>query len=434
MTDKKDLDSRFLALLQERIETFFMIGNYVIKNEISTSRRFDFSIMQEILLLEIFLDNHGSRTNKKYAYFTELVATIRNLANIMYFSKHVIERIPIYQIEESKKNEQALFDRTEEFYLWALLTMRKLYNAVTLEAHSLGLKTPTGEFEVKTHKMGPEDDFQLEYNIEIDEVELGVKRILELTNKYRKVARAIQRENFGKRYKPKDLPTLIPLRVDEKKARKFQNILHGVQSDYDTYVRGSSEEQQNPNLKRLKGYISISMHLLEIVSWMSHICERHLCSIRTTPVKERIAEIIGAEELLQEMVLFGMNNANKYLMLGNDAAEKILTFYSNPISMELPVPKPIGFHARPSHYISLIVNEFGTDVFLIFDGHEYSCKSVMMLLQAGAEISEAGLETVTFKGDEKVLNDLKILAENNYCEDSDIPPALNYLRIARNFL
>ena len=429
----KKNDLEFKRLIEKKATRFFEIGNLVLNNEIPLSQKFDMQVMQEILLLEIFLDNYGARTNKKYIYFTELVASIRNFTNIMYTTKHIFDRVSFYQVEENKKAEENLKEKINEFYLWSIKSFKRLYDEAFKEAKRLNIaitkKVLTGDF------LGEEECvFQLEHNVEIDEVELGIQRILEITHKYRKVAKSIHRENFGKRVKPKDFETLIPLRVDEKKARKFQNILHGVQSDYDTYVKGSLEEKKHSNLKTLRGFIAMPMHLLQILSWLSHFYERHLPTVRKTEIKKKMSSLIDNNELIHFLVYFTMNTCHKYLHKGNEIAEQILTYYSKPITIELPVPEPIGFHARPSHYISLIVNEFGTDVFLVVNGQEYSCKSVMNLLQAGGEIAELGLKKVTFKGDEKVLNHIKILAEHNYCEDNDIPPELNYLRIARNFL
>ncbi len=92
----------------------------------------------------------------------------------------------------------------------------------------------------------------------------------------------------------------------------------------------------------------------------------------------------------------------------------------------------MGFHARPATYVSLIVNEYGTDVYLIVDNERYSAKSVMALLEAGWILADKGAKSVVYEGDRRVLQDLKILAEHNYCEDQDIPRELSYLRVLRN--
>jgi phosphotransferase system HPr (HPr) family protein len=109
-----------------------------------------------------------------------------------------------------------------------------------------------------------------------------------------------------------------------------------------------------------------------------------------------------------------------------------MSAYAEKVQYELSIPKPLGFHARPSTYVSLIVNEHGTDVEMIVDSKRYNAKSVINLLMAAGYISEKGYQKVIFEGDKRVLDDLKILSENNYCEDQKIPPELNYLRILRN--
>ena len=98
------------------------------------------------------------------------------------------------------------------------------------------------------------------------------------------------------------------------------------------------------------------------------------------------------------------------------------------ISCELPIPQPHGFHARPSTYLSLIAREHRKDIFLIVDDEKYSVKSVMSLLQAGGVIADKGYQRIRFEGDKRALDDIKILAENNYCEDLKIPPELSYLK------
>ncbi len=432
-TSKTQDEAEFLLQLQEVSSTFFKIGNTLRNCNVSTSKKFDLILLQETQLLENFLDDSGARGNKTYHSFAELVASVRNFATIMYLSMHVKNRIPIYQIEKKEEAEHELIEKVENFHNWASEQMNLLFKETFTEAHHIGLLTPTTAVE-NHFRTNEKTAIKLERNIERDDVEDGVKKILELTSKFRKTARYIQHENFGKRYKQKDLERLIPFRIDEKKARKFRNNLHGVQSDYDTYVKGSSEEEKNQSLKQLRGFISFSMHMLDIITWMAHFYERHLATVRIDETKQKISNIINHNEFLERLVKFGMNNCHHYLQAGNEIAENILTFYSKPITIELPVPEPIGFHARPSHYLSLVVNEYGTDVFMIVEGEEYSCKSVMMLLQAGAILAENEAKTVVFKGDEKVLHDIKILAEQNYCEDKDIPQELNYLRIARNYL
>ncbi len=49
------------------------------------------------------------------------------------------------------------------------------------------------------------------------------------------------------------------------------------------------------------------------------------------------------------------------------------------------------------------------------------------MLQAGGAIADKGYQTVLFEGSKRVLDDIKILAAHNYCEEEDIPKQLSYL-------
>jgi hypothetical protein len=77
----------------------------------------------------------------------------------------------------------------------------------------------------------------------------------------------------------------------------------------------------------------------------------------------------------------------------------------------------------------MIARRYGEgDLFLVIDGEKYNAKSVMSLLQAGGLISDKGYQTVTFVGDKRALEDIKVLAKHNYCEEKKIPARLSYLR------
>ena len=52
----------------------------------------------------------------------------------------------------------------------------------------------------------------------------------------------------------------------------------------------------------------------------------------------------------------------------------------------------------------------------------------MSLLQAGGVIADKGYQMIHFEGDKKALEDIKVLAESNYCEDMNIPAQLSYLQ------
>ena len=106
----------------------------------------------------------------------------------------------------------------------------------------------------------------------------------------------------------------------------------------------------------------------------------------------------------------------------------MLKIFVKTVRYELPVPDPLGLHARPSTYVSKVVRHYEGEAWMILEGEKYDARSVMSLLQAGGLLADKGYKTVTFEGDKRVLDDLKMLASFNYCEEREVPVELEYLR------
>lgn len=424
-------DEDFLPLIQDVSSGFFKIYNYLISDSGEFTKRFYSHLMTETDHFEIFLDDHGARQNKRWIFFAELVASIRNFATVAFQLKHLMDRYPDYNIDEPEDESAEFTTETNNTLSFLNDSIRSLFNAAASEAISLKIailesKIDKDEFkEITVRKHLPTD-------VEEEKVKNEEERILELSRKYRKVAKIFREENLGRKRNINELIELIPSKIDEKKAQKIKNMIHSAQSDYDTYVKNTPVEKTNENLKRLRGHISLPLHLMEMVRWLSHFYERHENQIRKGTAKEKIAAIVDKNILLDRIVNFSLFYSDRYLQKGNATAEQILTAYVKNIQYELPIPHPLGFHARPATYISMIVNEHGTDVSLIVDGNRYNAKSVLSIMEAGGLIADKGLKMVIFEGDKKVLDDIKILSNYNYCEECDIPRELNYVRILRN--
>ena len=423
-------ETDFAPMVSAAGEPFFAFYNYFLTCDLKALVKKDYSDFAQICNnLESFLDDHGARNNKYWAYFAELVASIRNLSIAAYILRHVLDR----QVDYHGGPDHAPLDgfaeegfRTLDFLNSSLLNLSK---AVEEEAKRFDVRM-TGEV-YKPHRDVRETFFILPKNMEESRVKNKEERIVELIHKVRKVAKISSQEDIRREADPEKLALMVPTRIDEKKARKLKNIIHGVQSDYDTYVKNTEVERESADLKSLRGYISIPLHLLEMVRWISHFYERHEDAIRQSEETVKISAIVKKELVLDRLVNFGYFYSDQYLQKARRISEKVLNLYVTAVQYELPVPAK-GFHARPSTYISLIVNEHGTDVFLLVDGQRFNAKSVMNLMMAAGMIYDMGLKTVVFEGDQRVLDDLKILAEHNYCEDQEIPRELNYLRILRN--
>ncbi|MBI4667240.1 MAG: HPr family phosphocarrier protein [Nitrospinae bacterium] len=424
-------EEEFLPLVQEKCQNFMAILSVHQDETMSVNKLYYFTLLQEAERLEGFLDDHGARSNKRWFGFAELVACVRNFAMAGFHLYHVLDRYSDYLAGESTQLSREFQDSAYKTLERFSAVFNRFYQTLVEEAASQGVSIftkpmATGQWDLKVTPQLPYTLTDGEDTLEEDE------RLISIAQSYRKAVRAFRESRLDRKVKAASLGEIIPSRLNETLFAEFETRLHSIQSEYDTYIKGGKVWKHDERANRLRGLTAIPMHLFDFLRWLAHFYERHESDNRKSQLKERIASIAPDEELLNIILNFGLRFSGKYLGEGVKVAERILTSFVKPISYELPIPKPQGFHARPATYVSLVVQEHGTDVFMLVNGEKYDCRSVLDLLQAGGAVADHSLNTVVFEGDRRALDDLKILAENNYCEDRDIPQELSYLRILRN--
>jgi phosphotransferase system HPr-like phosphotransfer protein len=389
------------------------------------------TLLNEALAYETFLDDHGARENAAWEYHTEQVASVRNLGIAAFHLRHILDRFERCYLDHLDDDDLRFVEGLESTLEFLNVSLHRLAEEACREASLLGLELPEVE---PLPQVGSDARLpgRLPRTGEQIVVEDGDARMLALVRKVRKVFGLTRDFGVHPGLSTDELLEVIPTKLDVKRIQKIKNLLQGVQSDYDTYVSRTALEAEDATLPRLRGTCATSLHLLEALRWLTHFYERHLDPIRQNLIKKRMCELVDKDELLDHAINHLYQDAVAYLEKANRCAEDMLTSYAHVEQVELPLPKPLGFHARPATYVSLIVNEFGTDVYALVGQERYSAKSVMALLEAGWILSEKGSSTVVFEGDERVLKDLQLLADHNYCEDQDIPRQLSYLRILRN--
>ncbi|MBC8283613.1 MAG: HPr family phosphocarrier protein [Nitrospinae bacterium] len=420
----------FLKIVKEPSQLFFTASNdfsKIVEGKSGVSRKIYSRLMQESEYLESVLDEHGARENKSWSFFSEYIACIRNLAIAAFYIKHILDRYPYYKLKEPKAIDDefhAAANRTLEFINRSILNLKD----EAIRAGKLnGLDVTAG--------MGSDDDFfkiesnkRLPKNILDDEVKEERERAIDLCQKYRKIAKLIQEAKIEKSDDLKTFRALIPSKLDERIVRMYKEHIHSVQSEYDTYVKNTSLEKDHEDLSNFRGYVSMPLHLLEVVLWLCHFYERHEDDIRHGECKQSISRMVNKDELLGHIVNFGFYFSKHFLREGDKIAIAILSGLVKNIRAEVTIPQPLGFHARPSTYISLIARQYEGELHMLVDGEKYNAKSVMSLLQAGGAIADKGYKTIEFEGSQQAIEDVKMLAQYNYCEEGEFPRKLSYLR------
>lgn len=423
-------EDEFLKIVQEPSVLFFKVSalfSEKINSGKEISRKFYSSLIQETEYLESVLDEHGARENKTWSFFSEYVACMRNLTIAAFYIKHILDRYPYYCLDESDDNVQAFNVSAHKALEFLNSSIQGLRIEVIKTGEANGLEIPQERFSMNEFS-DIESNKRLPRTILEDEVKEEQERILDLCQKYRKVAKMVKGIGFDRSDNLETFRHIIPSKLDEKLVRMFKELVHSVQSEYDTYVKNTKMEQSQADLKHLRGYISMPLHLLEVALWLCHFYERHEDDIRHGECKQQISKIVNKEALLGQIFNFAFHYSKYYLQEGDKLVKEILKGFVEIVKAEVPIPHPLGFHARPSTYISLIARHHEGELYMLIDDEKFNAKSVMSLLQAGGLLADKGYQKVTLEGSRQAINDAKLLAQNNYCEEGEFPRQLSYLR------
>jgi len=422
-------EDEFLKLAQEHSQNFLKIYNFLREHKPRT-RRFYAHLIEESEELESFLDDHCARENKTWYLFGELVACIRNLAKAAFILKHVFNRYPAYDLNDDEAD--TFLTEAQNVSTFLDETILSLYEEIKKESLRLELEFPGGTLkEDFFREIYPQK--RLPYTID-EEKDLNAQKITaKIATQYLNVIKKFDYFgwNCGKSNSD-DLKDTIPNKVNEERSRELITLIHNLQSTYDHYIKYTPLESQDERLKRFRGYISMSLHLLSVVSWLSHFYQRHVHTTRHGSGRYEISAIIDGSDIVDIMVNFVLFYINRYLQTGKNLATDILEKYIEIDTCELKIPENLGFHLRPATLVGRLAAYYGTKLSLIVDGREYDASSVLSITLAGGLIARKGYKTVLFKGDKRVLRDLKLLSEYNYGEDergnqSTLPPELSHL-------
>ncbi|MBW1690035.1 MAG: hypothetical protein DRG87_12810 [Deltaproteobacteria bacterium] len=423
-------EEEFLPLAQEHSRNFLKIYNYLHAQNKHLPRRFYAHLIEESEELESFLDDHCARDNKAWYFFGELVACIRNLSKVAFILKHILYRYPAYELYEDEA--EGFLRKTKNVSTFIDKTILSFYQEIGRESKRLGMTMPKGTLK---------DDFfreiypqkRLPYTIDGEEDFDAQKVAAGIGTQYLRVIEKWEyfEWGFGK-VKLDDLKDMIPDSVNEERSREVITLIHNLQSTYDHYIKHTPLESQDEGLKRFRGYISLPLHLLNVINWLSHLYQRHIHTAGRHGRRKEVSHIINGTRILDIVVNYALLYTNRYLQTGKGLADDILGRYIKVGTCEVKVPEGLGFHLRPATLVARIAAYYGTKLHLIVDGQEYDASSILSITMAAGLIARKGHKTVAFMGDERALRDLRRLSEFNYGEDergnrTALPPDLSHL-------
>lgn len=399
---------------------------------IAFSQKFYSTLISSSMLLEDFLDFHGAKNNENWYFYRELTAAVRHLSLAANFHKHISNRLVFYDLSDVG-DFPAQGDITLNFLDSILLKMAPV---ILKEAQRLKIKMPEDAYtaadfpSIVTHRM-------LDYNIDDKDKDQQKKNIVKISSEFLNIAKSFDQLKFYDPYPYKEILTLVPEKVNEVEIRRYEMLVHNLQSSFDTYVIHGGFRFGNRELKQLRGYFSVVLHLLQMVGRLLHFYERHLYEAGYKriykKVQVRLSKLVNPKTLLDRTINYGLFYACHFLTNGIDLAQKILNVNIERSGIKVGVPVKLGFHSRPCLLVAKIVQHYGGQVELCVGSDRFDASSVLDLQWAGGKIQKENLDQVIFEGDVRALKDIEILASVNYGEDTmgkgvPLPEALSYLK------
>jgi phosphotransferase system HPr-like phosphotransfer protein len=277
----------------------------------------------------------------------------------------------------------------------------------------------------------------LDYDIDDTDKDLQKKNIVKIASEFLSIAANFEPLGFYESYELKEILEIVPSKVNEVEMRRFEMLVHNLQSSFDTYVIHGGYRFGNRELKELRGFFSVVFHLLQMIGRLLHFYERHLHEAGYKniykKVQDRLYSLVNPEELLDRTINYGLYYVCHFLTTGKELAQKILNENIERTSITVGVPVKLGFHSRPSLLVAKTVQHYGGQVELCVGEDRFDASSVLDIQWAGGKIQKENITNVTFEGDARALKDIEILAGVNYGEDTmgkgiPLPNELNYLR------
>jgi phosphotransferase system HPr-like phosphotransfer protein len=304
------------------------------------------------------------------------------------------------------------------------------------EADRLAIGFPGGRFQAADFPSIQTADL-LEYDIDDESKDQQKQNIVKIASEFLGLVKNFEQIKFYEHYSFQEILAIVPDKVNEVEIRRYEMLVHNLQSSFDTYVIHGGFRFGNRKLKQLRGFFSVVFHLLQMVGRLLHFYERHLheAGYKNTykRVQDQLAALVNPQELLECTINYGLFYVCHFLALGREHARMILNENIERSLIRVGVPQKLGFHARPSLLVAKIVQHYGGQVELLVGEDRFDASSVLDIQWAGGKIQKENLKEVVFEGDARTLKDIEILSTVNYGEDLmgkgiPLPKELKYLR------
>jgi hypothetical protein len=252
-------------------------------------------------LMEDFLDFHGAKNNTNWYLYRELTATVRHLSLGAYSQKHIANRLVFYDLPDS----QAFAQQGKQTLHFLNTCLTKLAPVILEEAQRLEIPRPLRGFDPAKFPNITSSEM-LAYDIDDENKDLQKKHIVKIASEFLSIAQKFDQLGFYEAYTPEKILEIVPDQVNEVEIRRFEMLVHNLQSSFDSYVIQGGYRYGDRKLKRLRSYFSVVFHLLQMIGRLLHFYERHQhkTSLKNIykQVQERLSRLVEPEALLDRTI------------------------------------------------------------------------------------------------------------------------------------
>ncbi|MBW2365819.1 MAG: HPr family phosphocarrier protein, partial [Deltaproteobacteria bacterium] len=185
--------------------------------------------------------------------------------------KHISNRLVFYNLKDAEEFEKE-GTATLDFFKKILL---KLTPVILEEAKRLNIPIPEDHF-TEADFPGVVTSEMLEYDIDDIDRDIQKKNIVKIASELLTVAENFEQFRFYEPYTINEIMEIVPDKVNEVEIRRFEMLVHNLQSSFDTYVIHGGYRLGNRKLKEFRGCFSVVFHLLQMTGRLLHFYERHL--------------------------------------------------------------------------------------------------------------------------------------------------------------
>ena len=200
-------------------------------------------------LLEDFLDFHGAKNSKGWYFYRELSASVRHLSLGGYSQKHVVNRLDFYHLEDTAEFRQKGFGALD----FITDTLMRLAPLILDEARRLEIPIPDESFDPGDFP-GVTTPNMLPYDIDDEDRDLQKKHIVNIASEFLSIADNFEQLGFYEPFGIEKIMEIVPDKINEVEIRRFEMLVHNLQSSFDTYVIHGGYRFGNRKLKQLRGY------------------------------------------------------------------------------------------------------------------------------------------------------------------------------------